>query len=850
MISYQDCHWGIDGETDDRNVGIYILHQILKNENGECIIDEKQWEDMYFYVNGRSPPPYSLIPYLNRYPNIFSYKMRKCKYGEVFSIKSNIQLTLCKDHLSKGGCHNDRCMKLHCCKFFLYDVCKFPNSCCYGHDLSSSRNQKVLESYMLVMRPNYFEDTVYDCYGNLYNQFSIYDLRNLLRQEYPRICKFYNGEAGCKYGVDGTNCMALHICMNYIMEQRCSSASCCLNHDLTASQPSFIFSNLGYIIDERNCSFMRQALQDELRSQDVDDVNEIDVYRNNKPQNKTSSLAAIQNLHNINNSSSNLLNNYSTLQHLSLRQQLLMKKIPDLIVCNSYNFEKMGCPYSVSCPHLHLCSHFVIGTCSYGANKCRKSHKLRDSNVVAILKIQNIDVDKFEDDEAILTEIRKTIRKNKYKIKENMSASSSSSLDRISNEEMDNDDHDTTSTGHINGHNGMFNRSQESIKTTNNRNNIASHNVYNTTKYSGQKKAAYITNQKHHNRADSKINTFVFVDLEATGLTQPRITEVSLVAVNRLSMETARQMPVSFESRSSYLPRVVNKLTLCVSPLKTIEQTASDMTGLSNMELSHQKNFDDDLVEMLVRFISRLEPPTCLVAHSGFRFDFPLLQAELKSVKRLGDLPSDLLCIDSLILFRSLDETIRRNAIYSNPSPITVNGHKNEACPNESGNNIKDGRRNQTRENGMEEEHRTDWWHIPDVEDKGKNRTAICAAPTPSSNSEEFIEQPPSTTPMDIHSLTVSTPPRNKKSCKPQQRTDWWGVSEEEDNLSSDLTDDDDAGHPKYEGDDEDEVVTTNGKSNASQSDTSTRQSDNNSNTTRNTYCRLNKLLEWRDAVH
>lgn len=69
--------------------------------------------------------------------------------------------------------------------------------------------------------------------------------------------------------------------------------------------------------------------------------------------------------------------------------------------------------------------------------------------------------------------------------------------------------------------------------------------------------------------------------------------------------------------------------------------------------LSQQRDFDDDLVGLLSIFLNRLQPPVCLISHNGFRFDFPLLKAELLSIER--DLPGGLLCLDSWEMFRYLD---------------------------------------------------------------------------------------------------------------------------------------------------------------------------------------------------
>ena len=75
--------------------------------------------------------------------------------------------------------------------------------------------------------------------------------------------------------------------------------------------------------------------------------------------------------------------------------------------------------------------------------------------------------------------------------------------------------------------------------------------------------------------AGKKIFTYAFLDLEATGLPavnkKPRITEFSLVAVNRESM---------FEPcQPGKTPRVLDKLVKCFYPMIRVEQKAAEITG-------------------------------------------------------------------------------------------------------------------------------------------------------------------------------------------------------------------------------------------------------------------------------
>ena len=77
------------------------------------------------------------------------------------------------------------------------------------------------------------------------------------------------------------------------------------------------------------------------------------------------------------------------------------------------------------------------------------------------------------------------------------------------------------------------------------------------------------------------INTFVFFDLEATGLAgigdKPRITELAMVAVHRLMMVDTQCSP-------SKTTRITDKLTICVYPMKPISAGAAAITGINIKE--------------------------------------------------------------------------------------------------------------------------------------------------------------------------------------------------------------------------------------------------------------------------
>ena len=162
----------------------------------------------------------------------------------------------------------------------------------------------------------------------------------------------------------------------------------------------------------------------------------------------------------------------------------------------------------------------------------------------------------------------------------------------------------------------------------------------------------------------SEIKTLVYFDLEATGLKssgRPRICEISLVAVNTQDLVNSKKENKQY-CEVNFLPRIVNKLTLCVYPMAVIVPLVSDLTGLDNYNLSEQSPFNKNTGDLIKNFLSCLPTPVCLVAHNGNAYDFPLLKAELD---KLGlQLSEEILCADSYIgikeIFNQKSEIINK----------------------------------------------------------------------------------------------------------------------------------------------------------------------------------------------
>ena len=115
----------------------------------------------------------------------------------------------------------------------------------------------------------------------------------------------------------------------------------------------------------------------------------------------------------------------------------------------------------------------------------------------------------------------------------------------------------------------------------------------------------------------TKVNTLVYLDLEATGLKssgRPRISEISLVAVNsqdvlHLYSKIHNHLQNKKNEANSNIieclvPRVLNKITLCVYPMATIMPEVSDITGLDKYNLTDQARFDASTGDMLNSFLN------------------------------------------------------------------------------------------------------------------------------------------------------------------------------------------------------------------------------------------------------
>ncbi|CAH0718011.1 unnamed protein product, partial [Brenthis ino] len=172
------------------------------------------------------------------------------------------------------------------------------------------------------------------------------------------------------------------------------------------------------------------------------------------------------------------------------------------------------------------------------------------------------------------------------------------------------------------------------------------------------------------------IATYVFFDLETTGLprqehNKTKITELSLVAVKKEHL---------LDSPEQKVPRVQNKLTLCLNPQKMIQDETTTITGLNNDLLEHQSPFNENAFRVINGFLNILKKPICLVAYNGNWFDFPILKRQLDNLN--VTLPEEVMCADSFFCYYDILYTIEKSQNSMACTSDTILQETNEEKPN------------------------------------------------------------------------------------------------------------------------------------------------------------------------
>uniref|UniRef100_A0A915HZ44 Exonuclease domain-containing protein n=1 Tax=Romanomermis culicivorax TaxID=13658 RepID=A0A915HZ44_ROMCU len=161
-----------------------------------------------------------------------------------------------------------------------------------------------------------------------------------------------------------------------------------------------------------------------------------------------------------------------------------------------------------------------------------------------------------------------------------------------------------------------------------------------------------------------RIQTLVIFDLETTGLdvNKERITEMGALSIDfDYFCNLSSRFNDQWNNNSADpppVPRVMSKICLPVNPGIPVNNAAAKCSGLNNELLNKSGNFKSAF-DTFYHFLNRLQPPICLVAHNGNRFDFKILKNEIirNRLDLSVDYPlfSNIQTYDTMFGFKRLD---------------------------------------------------------------------------------------------------------------------------------------------------------------------------------------------------
>jgi poly [ADP-ribose] polymerase 7/11/12/13 len=207
---------------------------------------------------------------------------------------------------SKNSCRmGEQCPKLHVCRYFLIDQCKFPQ-CMRSHDITTAHSKRILAGFGLDVvaqgtnsvcekLKSMLEAT--EVKGNAASNATT--TRNRQQQlpvrggekskqtitRTPEICKLFNVATGCKKD----DCRDLHICRHFL-EGNCKfQTKCKRSHNIMSDQSKAVLVSCGFDVAQLS----EQQIIDKLRLQLSMNVNQQQKQTNVKENTEhTQSIAA------------------------------------------------------------------------------------------------------------------------------------------------------------------------------------------------------------------------------------------------------------------------------------------------------------------------------------------------------------------------------------------------------------------------------------------------------------------------------------------------------------------------------------------------------------------------------
>ncbi|XP_011193531.2 uncharacterized protein Trex1_1 [Zeugodacus cucurbitae] len=173
-----------------------------------------------------------------------------------------------------------------------------------------------------------------------------------------------------------------------------------------------------------------------------------------------------------------------------------------------------------------------------------------------------------------------------------------------------------------------------------------------------------------------QIASFVVFDLETNDLpynfSKVAITELCMYGFSTSELDRDPIKLKEIESITLELeqPRHLHKLTMLFNPRRLIHPKAEKITGLSNYSLEKETHFDENAASVITNFLKHMPQPVCLVAHNGDTFDFPIVKQTFNKLNL--SLPCDILCVDSLMAFRILDQKMKEESSAAEISDASI----------------------------------------------------------------------------------------------------------------------------------------------------------------------------------
>ncbi|XP_068215066.1 myb-like protein X [Palaemon carinicauda] len=143
------------------------------------------------------------------------------------------QIYICHAHVSVGCTDKLSCRDLHICPRYIQSLCNSPN-CVLGHRLRSRHNRDILGYFYLDECP---EPEVLKLLKLSLPPVEITKHLNVCNDYISRKCKL-------------SNCVGLHICPEYLLQMKCNTANCQLNHNLLLTHNCEILENVGIDTNE------------------------------------------------------------------------------------------------------------------------------------------------------------------------------------------------------------------------------------------------------------------------------------------------------------------------------------------------------------------------------------------------------------------------------------------------------------------------------------------------------------------------------------------------------------------------------------------------------------------------